>query len=364
MSRPASLRNVLARFSLCSAALLVSTALLVPAALLVSTPALGADPLAIREIGSFYVGGKEIRLDGKSRDRVRREGLAKEAVQPKGDFVYGQVYVHFVLLERPTARYPLVLWHGGSLTGVTYESTPDGREGWQMNFLRAGHSVYTTDAWQTGRAHWARFPEISPEEPVFRDAAFLWEIFRIGAPGSFATARDARKAYSDTRFPTAAFDQFARQAAPRFRLDSELTSSAYDQLLQRVCPCVLLTHSASGPTGYEALQKRPDLIRGLISIEPSGGIEVTEETAARIAHVPQLIVWGDHLEDAGVRETWEPLYRSAHEYAEGLERAGGSVEWLDLRRQGVKGNSHLLMMDANSAEIARLIDTWIRKNVR
>lgn len=359
MSCPASLRNL---FALCCAAR--GAAALCAAALLASTPSPGAEPLAIREIGSFHVGGKEVRLDGKGRERVRREGLAKETVQPKGDFLYGQVYVHFVLLERPTAPYPLVLWPGGSLTGVTYESTPDGREGWQMNFLRAGHSVYTTDAWQTGRANWARFPEISPEEPVFRDAAFLWEIFRIGPPGSFATAPAARQAWPDTRFPTGAFEQFARQAAPRFRLDSELTTAAYDQLLQRVCPCVLLTHSASGPTGYEALQKRPDLIRGLVSIEPSGGIDLTKETASRVARVPQLIVWGDHVTDPGARETWEPLYRGSRRYAGELERAGASVEWLDLPAQGVKGNSHLIMMDANSAEIARLIDQWIRKSVR
>ena len=38
------------------------------------------------------------------------------------------------------ARIPLLMWHGGGLTGVTYETTPDGREGWLNYFLRKGWS--------------------------------------------------------------------------------------------------------------------------------------------------------------------------------------------------------------------------------
>ena len=326
---------------------------------------LAADSIAVSRIGSFYIGGKPVHLDdAPARPRVRRHDLAAEQVQPRGDFVYGQVYVHFVLLARPTARYPLLLWPGGSLTGVTYETTPDGRDGWQMNFLRAGYSVYSTDAQQGGRASWARYPEISPEEPTFRDAAFLWEIFRIGPPGSYDSTPEKRARYPNVRFPVAAFEQFARQAVPRFRMDSELTVAAYDALIERVCPCILLTHSASGPTGMDAVAKRPDLIKGLISIEPSGGVPIAPENLKRVVSVPQLIVWGDYLGDAKNRETWEPLHRSSLEYATKLRNAGASVEWWDLPERGIKGNSHLLMMDDNSAEIARSIDSWIRKTVR
>ncbi len=297
-----------------------------------------ADSIAISRIGSFYIGGKAVHLEGApARPRVRRHDLPAESVRPQGDFVYGQVYVHFVLLARPTARYPLLLWPGGSLTGVTYETTPDGRDGWQMDFLRAGHSVYSTDASQGGRASWARFPEISPEEPTFRDAAFLWEVFRIGPPGSYSGTVEKRAAYPGMRFPIAAFEQFARQAVPRFRMDTDLTVAAYDALIERVCPCILLTHSASGPTGMEAMAKRPDLIKGLISIEPSGGAPIAPQDLKRVVGVPQLIVWGDYLEDARNRDTWEPLHRSSLEYAtetaqfRSLSRVVGSAR---ARHQG------------------------------
>jgi hypothetical protein len=35
-----------------------------------------------------------------------------------------------------------LLWHGGGLTGVTYETTPDGRDGWLNMFVRSGWDVY------------------------------------------------------------------------------------------------------------------------------------------------------------------------------------------------------------------------------
>lgn len=323
-----------------------------------------ADSIAIREIGSFYAGGEAVHLEGAPpRPRVRRQGMPAESVEVDGDFVHGQVYVQFVRLARPK-HPPLLMWPGGSLTGVTFESTPDGREGWQMNFLRAGYSVYITDASQGGRAPWTRFPEIAPEEPLFRDAAFLWEVFRIGPPGSYHATAERRSAYADTRFPVSAFEQLARQAVPRFRLDPALLAKAHAEVVERVCPCILLTHSASGPLGHEAAKRRPDLIRALISVEPSGGIALDPVETARLARVPQLILWADHLDEPVSRETWQPLYQSTREYATRLRAAGAKVEWIDLPEQGIRGNSHLPMMDDNSAEIARLIDRWIRRNVR
>ena len=51
------------------------------------------------------------------------------------------MYVQYVKLANPKARYPLLLWHGGGLTGVTWESKPDGKPGWQLFFLRAGQGA-------------------------------------------------------------------------------------------------------------------------------------------------------------------------------------------------------------------------------
>jgi hypothetical protein len=45
-------------------------------------------------------------------------------------------------------------------------------------------------------------------------------------------------------------------------------------------------------------------------------------------------------------------------YAEGLRAAGGIVDVVNLPEAGIAGNSLMLMMDRNNAEIAGLIQRW------
>ncbi len=46
------------------------------------------------------------------------------------------------------------MWHGGGLSGVTYETKPDGKPGWLNYFLRQGWDVYISDAMERGRSGW------------------------------------------------------------------------------------------------------------------------------------------------------------------------------------------------------------------
>jgi hypothetical protein len=43
------------------------------------------------------------------------------------------MYVQYVKLADSKARYPLLMWHGGGLSGVTWETKPDGKPGWQQS---------------------------------------------------------------------------------------------------------------------------------------------------------------------------------------------------------------------------------------
>ena len=145
-----------------------------------------ADTLSVADVGSFHVGGRAVSLSGlPTKDVVFTAGSAPIKVDPNGDFEVEQMYVQYVKLAQPKARYPLLLWHGGGLTGVTWETKPDGKPGWQMFFLRAGHDVYVSDAVERGRASWARYPEIFTSEPLFRTKKQAWEDFRIGPVGSY-----------------------------------------------------------------------------------------------------------------------------------------------------------------------------------
>src|SRR5215475_14823424 len=135
-----------------------------------------------KEIGSFHIGGQSLTLQGLPvKELVYTAGGPPTKMDPNGDFHTGQMYVQYVKLNNPKARYPLLLWHGGGLTGVTWETKPDGKPGWQQFFLTAGHSVYVSDAVERGRSSFARYPEIFKSEPVFRTKKEAWELFRLGA---------------------------------------------------------------------------------------------------------------------------------------------------------------------------------------
>jgi len=108
---------------------------------------------------------------------------------------------------------PLLLWHGGGLTGVTYETKPDGGEGWLNFFIRQGWDTYISDAVERGRAGWTNTFE---GDPVFLPFGDPWERFRIGPPGLWNNEKDKRTTYPGAQFPTAAYERFMKQAVPRW----------------------------------------------------------------------------------------------------------------------------------------------------
>ena len=134
----------------------------------VATPALAAEPIALRDMGSFHVGGRLVEISGKPvKEVVFTQGGVPAKIDPNGTYQVEQMYVQYFLPANEKGAYPLLMWHGGGLTGVTYETTPDGREGWLNYFLRKGWSVYNSDAVERGRAGWAQYPDIFKGEPVF-----------------------------------------------------------------------------------------------------------------------------------------------------------------------------------------------------
>ena len=46
-------------------------------------------------------------------------------------------------------------------------------------------------------------------------------------------------------------------------------------------------------------------------------------------------------------------------YADALRKEGGVADWWDLPKLGVNGNTHMLMMDTNSDQIAQMIQKWM-----
>jgi hypothetical protein len=122
---------------------------------------------------------------------------APVTVDPNGRFQVEQMYVQYFIPVRQRGRVPIFMWHGGGLTGVAWETTPDGREGWQSIFLRQGWAVYTSDAVERGRSGFAQSPAVFAGEPVFLNTASPFERFRIGeGPGSYDADPSKRRAHA------------------------------------------------------------------------------------------------------------------------------------------------------------------------
>ena len=138
-------------------------------------------PITLRDMGSFHIGGREVVISGKPvKEVVFTPGGVPAKVDPNGVYQAEQMYVQYFVPYDLRGKYPILLWHGGGLTGVTYETTPDGREGWLNYFVKKGWTVYNSDAVERGRAGWAMYPEIFKSEPLFLTKENPFERFRIG----------------------------------------------------------------------------------------------------------------------------------------------------------------------------------------
>jgi pimeloyl-ACP methyl ester carboxylesterase len=330
------------------------------AALLAVTFAGDVQAFDVKDIGSFHIGGQAVSLEGQPvKEIVFSPGMAPVKVDPNGDFHSGQMYVSYVRLQKPKARYPLLMWHGGGLSGVTWETKPDGKPGWQQFFLKAGHDVYVSDAVERGRASWSRYPEIFKGEPIFRTKKEAWELFRIGPPGSYDRDPTKRKANAGQLFPTGAFDQFALQGVPRWTTNDAATQAAYNELVKKICPCVIMVHSQGGNFGFQAAIANPDKVKAIIAVEPSGAPKADSPDLTKLKGIPHLFVWGDYVQEHPV---WrDNVVKAPNAYAEALTKQGTRVEILDLPKAGVKGNTHMIMMDTNSDDVARRIQAWMTK---
>src|SRR5262245_31713771 len=89
-------------------------------------------PLVLKAQGSFYVGGEEV-----TQTAIENGGT-------DGHIIINQMYVRYMIPEDGN-KVPVVLTHGGGLSGKSYETTPDGRMGWDEYFARKGHPVYVPD---------------------------------------------------------------------------------------------------------------------------------------------------------------------------------------------------------------------------
>jgi pimeloyl-ACP methyl ester carboxylesterase len=246
------------------------------------------------------------------------------------------------------------MWHGGGLTGVTYETTPDGRDGWLNMFVRKGWDVYVSDAVERGRSRFAS-SDVWSGEPTFLNYQDPYERFRIGqGEGSWHADEAKRRPIPGTQFPVEAYGAFMKQSVPRWLSTDDAIIAAYVELVDKVCPCVVLMHSQGGAFGFKVAEKRPDKFKAIVAVESATAGIIAN--APKLKDVPVLMVFGDHV-DAHPR--WATFKKIDLAYGDAIKAAGGKVDVVMLPEVGITGNSHMLMMDKNNGAIADVIDKWL-----
>ena len=320
-------------------------------------------PLTLAGQGSHFVGGRDVESGSLS---------LLPAYQAQGTITVDQMYVRHQI-PAAISGAPVVMIHGCCLTGKTWETTPDGRMGWDEYFLRRGHPVYVVDqAWRgrsaaniesinavrSGRAAIDQLPTVfaAGHEPA-------WAIFRFGP--------DYPKVFPGLKFPLEAQAEFWRQMVPDW-LNAlpkpNPTIGALSRLNKDLKGAVLMSHSQSGifPFQVAELNARPGAdggaaapgkIEAIISIEP-GACPAADGDLRPFLKTPILVLFGDYVD---LSPRWAPRLSACRAFVEATRQAGGRADLLVLPDVGIRGNSHMLMHDSNSLELADLLVGWIAK---
>jgi hypothetical protein len=316
-------------------------------------------PIVLQSQGNFFVGGQPKHFPFTSGVEIPGGAFAP------GQVMVNQMYVHYQIPTsdgRGARPRPIIMVHGAAHSGATFESTPDGREGWSTYFLRQGHATYVVDqvararsgfdASSTMLAKRTGDPGLIPNVAIFPKET-SWVAFRFGP--TFGTT------YADVQFPMQAVDAYYSQLVPEFRepliTDDALNVEALAQTLDKTGPAILMTHSQSGIFGWNTALKRPKLVKGLVAVEPRT-CQVKPEDLDTLSRIPVLIVFGDHVNES---PNWLPIFKDCQVLAQQLRAQGGHVTLLSLPEAGLRGNTHMMMLDKNNLQVAELIRRWILK---
>lgn len=294
----------------------------------------------LRDFGSYTVGGRVHHEENGTPFTVNFTRSARHEVDPRGHFAIEHGYVQYFLPEDRNTQAPVVLVHGGGMSGSCWETTPDGRPGWLHVLLQHGFEVHVLDNVERGRAGFA--PGQWDGQPLLRSMEEAWTLFRFGAAEDFA----ARTPFQNQKFPVAHLERFARSFVPRWLSTTPLHTQVLLGALEKTGPAHVICHSQGGEITFDAHSRAPDLFRSIVALEPSG----SPEDLHLLSQTHLCCVIGDFLDTSPLwrarRADWERLAHTPH---------GHLVNASDIE----PGNSHMLMQDTNSEKILAAVLRWI-----
>jgi pimeloyl-ACP methyl ester carboxylesterase len=354
---------------LCSRNWLVATtvaavAILFPVAAMADQAA-NFEPLTIQDQGSFAVGGTVAKTPGT----YNNNNPTAEGQTFHGD----HLYAFYQVPQNPKAL-PIIMLHGAYQSARSWETTSDGREGFQTIFLRRGFPVYLVDQPRRGRA--GNSTVAATIEPTPFDQLFF-DQFRIGKwPNYFDNVQFDRKPET--------LDQFFRSVTPNTGpYDAGVISDAMAALFAKTGPGILFSHSQAGGPGWLTAIKSEN-VKGIVALEPGSGFIFPEgelpaemPSAAgtlkpeavpladfeKLTRIPIVIYYGDNFPVEPTTErgqdNWRVRLAMAKLWVDAVNKHGGDAQLVHLPDIGIRGNTHFLMSDLNNVEIADQISKFL-----
>ncbi len=334
--------------------------------------------VVLAEQGSFFVGGRIVQAKG-TYDPSKDTANTNEG----NTFWADQMYVQYQVPVN-ARKYPLILVHGGGGTGRVWETTPDGREGFQTIFLRRGFPVYIVDFPRRGRAGYPSYngafgdldgTEIVPNKTNRAGMQYAWSRWRLGPKYP--------EVFPVQQFPMKGLDQFMQHLVPTVSDDPEVISGALLKLLERIGPAIVVTHSQSGLFGWLAGARSPN-VKGIVAYEPGfvfprtempapiplykgtqvAGTAVTAQEFANLVKIPLQVVYGDNIPPSPVPDLVADGRRAqvvtSRLFAQTINSKGGDASVLRMPDVGQFGNSHFLFSDLNNITVADQLSKFLK----
>ncbi len=330
-----------------------------------------------------------------------------------GTRMTGQAHVMRLAPAKPLYRTPLVFIPGQGQTIANFLGTPDGREGWATRFVRQGFVVYLMDQPGRGASGYDAdaYGPSSRQGPAVLEQRFTATAdFEPGPGQAFGWPQAKRHDQwpGVGRAGDPVFDQFfaSQVEYASGAVSADLVARAGAALLDRVGPAVIVTHSQAGAFGWAIGELRPDRVRGIVALEPSGPPFASapppwgDGDPARIARPEGLtttplaydppLAEGEALarewvssNDPELSGCWrqatparrlanlsrvpvlvltaEASYHAGYDHCTVayLRQGGVQTDFVRLQDWGLRGNGHMVMLERNSAEIGDRIARWL-----